>query len=316
MGISLAMNGSGKGQLPECTEAAYDRYLKEEHPWSILRGDSEQVNKSRRMNEVALSRRYKQLFSPPGDKAYNGLAENHIKSISNLVTMMYCCARHASESLWVAAWMYAEIIHSLRPSRRVGSDCTKYEDFFKKMLDMKTTVLLPWACPVECHIPKENRSWKFAEKTRTCMYMGPTKDTPGSIDAYDMITKMIIVSASYRILAEVPSTWRTYPRSFFLSEQDDVRPDVAIYQPRSDGVKTRAQAKLDYSMADRRKDAPVEQPVAVGDIPSSDTLSDTLAKKSAAAEPRSLSAADPPAIRCRHPAASHRQSFPRRKCQK
>ena len=105
---------------------------------------------------------------------------------------------------------------------------------------------------------------------------------------------MIIVSASYRILAEVPSTWRTFPRSFFVSEKDDVRPDIAIYQPRTDGVKTRAQARLDHSMADRRQDAPVGQPATASDTPSSDTLSDTLTERSAAAEPRSISAADPP----------------------
>ena len=89
IGFSRPMSKSGKHQLPWCVESVASWFSKFKHDWGTLKSDHEAVNMTDAIGTIATNRKFQQSHSPPGEKAYNGLAERYIKSVSNLVTTFF-----------------------------------------------------------------------------------------------------------------------------------------------------------------------------------------------------------------------------------
>jgi len=93
-------------KAPELLQQIIDHYEIHGHHQKELRisinearADSDKKFRSQAMKKLCSTNGITMTFSPPNQRAYNGLVEQHHETISNQVTSMFSCARWMPEML-------------------------------------------------------------------------------------------------------------------------------------------------------------------------------------------------------------------------
>ena len=132
-------------------------------------------------------------------------------------------------------------IDGLKRSKIPGSNKTRDEEFSGNKPDLLSYIFLPYFQPVMYNIPKDVRKGTFDAKAYAGMYVGGDVTNPGCIQVYSFKAKRVIEGVdTYRVLNEVPTPWKPFPRQYFVPDDAD---DVAVEVNLDDsGHMTRAKA--------------------------------------------------------------------------
>ena len=210
---------SGKNQLPTMLQSLISDYKRAGHTIQVLRSDSEAVNQTPAIRGILDSHSATQRLSPPYEKTFNGSVEKTIDNIKCRATAMMNNARHLNPNFVVGAITHACDVHNLRPTRIPGQRVTRYESFNGSPPDLALLIFAPYGHPTLFHLPRvDDPSQPFSRNALLGVYFGLSHRTPGAIEAYNVQTRNVISTGSYRFLSEVPSYWYQWaPTTYTLT---------------------------------------------------------------------------------------------------
>ena len=194
------------------------------HKISVIRSDSEAVYKSEEMKKTCTELKMSAQYDIPYTHAT--LVEIRHRLIGNKVTSMFAAAPHAPHNLFFEAVKYAVFTENLLIHPHSNGK-SAYETVMGMKPDVFTIPLLPWACPVEVHVPIETRHGKFESKSATCMFVGVAEDYRDGITVYNPENNTFLVRNQYVVLPHVPTEWPRYNKAMRIPNCEPVPSDEA-----------------------------------------------------------------------------------------
>lgn len=199
---------AGKQQLPALLLSLLADYKRAGHRIHVLRSDSEAINTTPTLLGILDNAGITQRLSPPYEKEFNGSIEKTIDNIKCRATAMMNNARHLNPNFIVGAITHACDVHNLRPTRIPGRRVTRHESFHGSPPDLASYIFAPYGHPTLFHLPRvDDPKQPFSRNALVGVYFGASRRTPGAVEVYNVQTRHVTFTGSYRFLAEVPSYW-------------------------------------------------------------------------------------------------------------
>ena len=187
-------------------------------PIAEMRADSGSFS-SQAVESVCEGFRIMQKFSAPNTQAQNP-AEAYIKQLFRKVTIFFSTAVWMPRFLWNFALQHAALCLNLT----LHSDADKpgWESFREEEYDFWANPLLPWGHPVEVFVPKDQRDWKFGERSITCFFVGVPLGVKQDIMVFIPATGKVRVTRDYRVSVKgmvAQPSWPVYRGSSRIANE-------------------------------------------------------------------------------------------------
>lgn len=134
-----------------------------------LRCDNAGENSSKSFKDFCNSKGITIQYSVPRNPEQNGLAEKYNRTILDKSRCLILDSG-LDKSFWGEAVLAAVYLTNRTPTSTLPNDCTPAEIWYGYKPDMNKIKL--FGCDAYAHIPEEDRSGKFAERSRKCIFIG------------------------------------------------------------------------------------------------------------------------------------------------